>query len=70
MATQYTFSDLSACHGCKDKVCEMDLFFDTSEFSSTGNNMLELVLKFLNFGFCETVGCGATFKLLICAVYL
>jgi len=28
----------------------MDLFFDTSEFSHTGINVLELVLKFLNFG--------------------
>jgi len=28
----------------------MDLFFDTSEFSPTGNNVQGLVLKFLNFG--------------------
>jgi hypothetical protein len=27
----------------------MDLFFDTSEFSCTGDKVLELVLKFLNF---------------------
>ena len=28
----------------------MDFFFYTSELSPTGNNVLELVLKFLNFG--------------------
>jgi hypothetical protein len=28
----------------------MDLVFNTPEFSHTGNKLLEMVLKFLNFG--------------------
>jgi len=42
----------------KYKVIEMDLFFDTSEFSPTGNNVLELVLKFLNFGLVKLLVVG------------
>jgi len=34
-------------------VNEMDLVFNTPEFSQTGNNVLELQLKFLNFGLVE-----------------
>jgi len=31
----------------------MDLIFDTPEFSQTGNEVLELLLKFLNFGLVQ-----------------
>jgi hypothetical protein len=51
MWTPFTLlTDLSACNRWKYKVSEMDLVFDTAEFSQTGNKMLKLILKFLNFG--------------------
>jgi len=50
----------------------MDLFFDTSEFSPTGNNVLELVLKFLKFGLVKLLvvvqHLSCSFVLHICTV--
>ena len=51
MCTAFThLTDLSACSGLKYKENEMDLVFDTPEFSQTGNKVLDFVLKFLKFG--------------------
>jgi len=50
----------------------MDLFFDTSEFSPTGNNVQELVLNFLNFGLVKLLvvvqHLNCSFALGICRV--